>query len=108
MQSDGACSLLEYYISSSASGRVVWRILRSDWLRERARWSDTARPGLPFSFPHIKFRQSSSPFLRFLCLCGTKKNENNENKNVDEFGRGDNLHEDSHQKSWIYRGASLF
>ena len=36
------------------------RILCSDWLPERARWNDTARPGLPVSFPHIKFRQSSS------------------------------------------------
>ena len=34
------------------------RILRSDWLPERASWSDTARPGLPVSFPQIKFRQS--------------------------------------------------
>ena len=51
-----------YYISSSASGQyaansVFWC---SDWLPERARWSDTARPGLPVSFPQIKFRQSSS------------------------------------------------
>ena len=38
----------------------VQRILCSDWLPERARWSDTARPGLPVSFPQIKFRQSSS------------------------------------------------
>ena len=36
------------------------RILCSDWLPERARWSDTARPALPVSFPQIKFRQSSS------------------------------------------------
>ena len=36
------------------------RILSSDWLPERARWNDTARPGLPVSFPQIKFRQSSS------------------------------------------------
>ena len=36
------------------------RILCSDWLPERARWSDTARPGLPVLFPKIKFRQSSS------------------------------------------------
>ena len=36
------------------------RILCSDWLPERARWSDAARPGLPVSFPQIKFRQSSS------------------------------------------------
>ena len=38
----------------------MWRILCSDWLPERARWSDTARLGLPVSFPQIKFRQSSS------------------------------------------------
>ena len=36
------------------------RVLRSDWLSEQASWSDTARPGLPVSFPQIKFRQSSS------------------------------------------------
>ena len=36
------------------------RILCSDGLPERARWSDTARLGLPVSFPQIKFRQSSS------------------------------------------------
>ena len=35
------------------------RILCSDWLPERARWSDT-RPRLPVPFPQIKFRQSSS------------------------------------------------
>ena len=34
------------------------RILCSDWLPERATWSDTARPGLPVSFPQIKLRQS--------------------------------------------------
>ena len=32
------------------------RILCSDnWLPEWARWSDTARRGLPVSFPQIKF-----------------------------------------------------
>ena len=36
------------------------RILCSDWLPEWARWSDIARPGLPVSFPQIKFRLSSS------------------------------------------------
>ena len=82
------------------------QILCSDWLPERARWSDTACPGLPVSFPQIKFHQSSSEctkgffprnffllrwkdFLWFLCLCGTRKsvneNENKENKTVDEF-----------------------
>ena len=66
------------------------QILCSDWLPERARWSDTACPGLPVSFPQIKFHQSSSEctkgffprnffllrwkdFLWFLCLCGTRK-----------------------------------
>ena len=48
---------------------IIWQALRassmrqtlcSDWLPERARWSDTARPGLPVSFLQIKFRQSSS------------------------------------------------
>ena len=27
------------------------QILRCDWLPEQARWSDTARSGLPVSFP---------------------------------------------------------
>ena len=40
------------------------KILCSDWLPERARWSDTARPGVPVSFPQIKFRQSSSECTR--------------------------------------------
>ena len=77
------------------------RILCSDWLSERARWSDTARPGLPVSFPQIKFHQfkvqaSARKFsfaemiiFCFLCLYGTRKsvneNENKENKNIDEF-----------------------
>ena len=43
------------------------RILCSDWLPERARWSDTARPGLPVSFPQIKFRkiQAGTPKFSF-------------------------------------------
>ena len=32
-----------------------------DW---RARWSDTARPGLLVSFPQIKFRQSSNDWTK--------------------------------------------
>jgi len=36
------------------------QILRSDGLPEWARWNDTARSGLPVSFPQIKFHQSSS------------------------------------------------
>ena len=36
------------------------RILCSDWIPERARWTYTARPGLPVSFPQIKFRHSST------------------------------------------------
>ena len=40
------------------------RILCFDWLPEQARWSDTARPGLPVSFPQIKSRQSSSGCTR--------------------------------------------
>ena len=35
-------------------------ILCFDWLPERAKWSDTARPGLLVSFPQVKFRQSLS------------------------------------------------
>ena len=44
------------------------RILCFDWLPERARWSDTARPGLPVSFPQIKFRQSKGVHESFLSL----------------------------------------
>ena len=55
------------------------RILCSDWLPERARWSDTARQGLPVSFPQIKFkfRQSSSRctkvFFRRIIFCKDRK-----------------------------------
>ena len=44
------------------------RILCFDWLPERARWSDTARPGLPVSFPQIKFRQSKQVHESFFSL----------------------------------------
>ena len=44
------------------------RILYSDWLPEWARWSDTARPRLPVSFPQIKIRQGSSGCTKvFFC-----------------------------------------
>ena len=55
------------------------RILCSDWLPEQARWSDTARPGLPVSFPQIKFkfRQSSrrctKVFFRRIIFCYGRK-----------------------------------
>ena len=50
------------------------RILCSYWLPERARWSDTARPGLPVSFPQIKFCPSSSECTRvFFIFCQGKK-----------------------------------
>ena len=43
------------------------RILCFDWLPERARWSDTARPGLPVSFPQKKnspkFKRVHESFL---------------------------------------------
>ena len=81
------------------------RILCSDWLPEQARWSDTARPGLPISFPQIKFHQCSSEctkvvslkllsakvkrsFVIIFCLYGTRKSVNkneNKEKNVDKF-----------------------
>ena len=38
------------------AGSMYW-ILCSDWLPEQARWSDTARPGLPISFPQVKVRK---------------------------------------------------
>ena len=44
------------------------QILCSDWLLEGARWSDTARLGLPVSFLQIKFRQNSSRCTKvFFC-----------------------------------------
>ena len=69
------------------------RILRSDWLPERARWSDTTHPELPVSFSQIKFRkvqagarkfsfaeiiffQGKKIFLLILCLYETRKREN--------------------------------
>ena len=90
--------ILFFIIWHSPRAGSMRRILCSDWLPDRARWSDTARLGLPVSFPQIKFRQSSSEctkvfsrwdFLWFLCLYGTRKsvneNENKENKIVDKF-----------------------
>ena len=41
------------------------RILCSDWLPERARWSDTARPELPVSFSQIKFRKVQAGARKF-------------------------------------------
>ena len=86
------------------------RILCSDWLPERARWSDTARPGLPVSFPQQNFAEVQAGAQKFSfaenIFCSGKKifcdffvftepengktesvnvNENKENKNVDEF-----------------------
>ena len=77
-RNDILCTLLdfhEFYSGNKTSNpeQAVWlliiwqapregsmrRILCSDWLPQRARWSDTARPGLPVSFPLIKFRQNS-------------------------------------------------
>ena len=56
---------------------IIWQALRAgsmqrilcfDWLPEQARWSDTAHPGLPVSFPQIKFCQSSSRCTKiFFC-----------------------------------------
>ena len=42
------------------------RFLCSDWLPERARRSDTARPGLPVSFPQIKFQKFKRVHESFL------------------------------------------
>ena len=49
------------------------RILCSDWLPERARWSDSARPGLPVSLLEIKFRQSSSEYTKVLLSAKVKR-----------------------------------
>ena len=53
------------------------RILCSDWLPERARWSDTARPGLPVSFPQIKispkFKRVHESFLSLKLLSAKVK-----------------------------------
>ena len=53
------------------------RILCSDWLPERARWSDTAHPGLHVSFPQIKFRQVQANARKFsfaeIIFCQGKK-----------------------------------
>ena len=53
-------AILLFIIWQAPRAGSIRRILCSDWLPERARWSDTACPGLPVSFPQIKFRQSSS------------------------------------------------
>ena len=54
------CPILRLIIWQASRAGSMQRILCSDWLPEWARWSDTACPGLPVSFPQIKFRQSSS------------------------------------------------
>jgi len=63
---------MDWNLLSAINLLIIWqapqagsmrRILCSDWLPERARWSDTVCPGLPVSFPLIKFRQSSSDKL---------------------------------------------
>ena len=53
------------YMAGSASGQYAANSVL--WLPERARWSDTARPGLPVSFPQIKFRQKSSECTKVFC-----------------------------------------
>ena len=58
---DWVCHIINVLIIWQAPRAIsMWRILCSDWLSERVRLSNTARPGLPISFPQIKFRQSSS------------------------------------------------
>ena len=50
---------MELIIWQAPRAGSMRQILCSDWLPEWARWSNTARPGLPFWFLQIKFRQSS-------------------------------------------------
>ena len=66
------CSPMESCIKTTISDKdsritvfIIWqapragsmrRILCSDWLPERARWSNTARPELPVWFSQIKFQ----------------------------------------------------
>ena len=52
--------LTSFIIWQAPHAGSMQRILCSDWLPEWARWSDTAHPGLPVSFPQIKFCQSPS------------------------------------------------
>ena len=54
------CLINIFIIWQAPRAGSMRRILCFDWLPERARWGNTARPGLPVSFPQTKFRQSSS------------------------------------------------
>ena len=54
---EGYCLFIIWQAPREGSIR---RILCYDWLPQRARCSNTALPGLPVSFPQVKFRQSSS------------------------------------------------
>ena len=53
------------------------QILCSDWLPERARWSDTAHPGLPRFVPankiSPKFKRVHKSFLSQNIFCDSKK-----------------------------------
>ena len=55
-----ACMYVRMYVIWQAPrAGSMRRILCSDWLPERARWSDTARPGLPVSFPQTNISPKS-------------------------------------------------
>ena len=56
---DRQISISIFIIWQAPRAGSMQRVLCSNRLPERARWSDTARPGLPVSFPQIRFRLSS-------------------------------------------------
>ena len=62
---------ITYYMASSASDSMQ-RILCSDWLPEQARWSDTARPGLPVLFAKVQASARKFSFVEIIFCQGKK------------------------------------
>ena len=75
--SAAVCYIYIFIIWQAPRAGSMRRILCSDWLPERARWSDTARPGLPVSFPQIKispkFKRVHESFLSLKLLSAKVK-----------------------------------
>ena len=71
------CLVSPFIIWQAPRAGSMRRILCSDWLPERARWSDTTRPGLPVSFPQIKispkFKRVHQSFLSLKLLSAKVK-----------------------------------
>ena len=69
--------IIPFIILQAPRAGSMRRILCSDWLPERARWSDTARPGLPVFVPanklSPKFKRVHESFLSLKLLSAKVK-----------------------------------